>query len=814
MKHLFFLFALLLAATANRVMAQQPLSVRGTATGSESQPLAGATITLFRLTDSSFHKAAITDQQGSFHLEPVPPGRYYLQVSAIGWEPLQSPAFELRQSSLVLDPLRLRPQATSLKEVVVTGKKPLFEQKPDKLVVNVDASPTNAGATALEVLEKSPGISVDKDGNISLKGKAGVQVFIDGKPTYLSGNDLVNYLRNLSGAQLEQIEIMTNPPARYDAAGNSGIINIRTRKTKQRGYQVSFTGGYTQGFYARNNQNLVFNYRKNRLNLFGNLSRNERNSFQQLDIQRKFMEPNSKQVLTHFDQVSRMQQWNASNNLKLGADWSLSPKSTLGAVVNGFYNPSTFSNKSDIGIADPFNQLLSTTRATSNSRELWQHGSANLNFRHQFDSTGREITADLDYLHYNSANQQRLTNSYFDNTGNPIWQPDVLLGDLPQLINIYSAKMDYLRPLQKGARLEAGWKTSYVQTDNNAVYDSLINGSLVRDLGRSNHFNYTEQIQAAYLTYSRPISPKLRSQLGLRLEHTAARGQQITTGEDFELNYTQLFPTAYLQYQASERHSFSMNYGRRIRRPDYRSLNPFVQFLDRYTFEQGNPYLRPQFSHNLELTHTFNKFLNTTLNYTETRNIIQQIMEQDETTNQTFVKQGNIARQQQVGVAVSAFAQVKQFSGNVYVNVFHNRFEGIVNNTPVDFSAVTAMVNASASYKFPKGQNVELSGFFRTPGYEGVFHIGSFGMLNFGASTPMLKGKGTLRLSVRDLLWTQRINGKVQFGNIDAAFQQLNDSRTATLSFTYRISKGKVNGNGRRKTGGASDEQNRVKAGD
>ncbi|HMP86906.1 MAG TPA: TonB-dependent receptor, partial [Lacibacter sp.] len=335
MKHLFFLFALLLAATANRVMAQQPLSVRGTATGSESQPLAGATITLFRLTDSSFHKAAITDQQGSFHLEPVPPGRYYLQVSAIGWEPLQSPAFELRQSSLVLDPLRLRPQATSLKEVVVTGKKPLFEQKPDKLVVNVDASPTNAGATALEVLEKSPGISVDKDGNISLKGKAGVQVFIDGKPTYLSGNDLVNYLRNLSGAQLEQIEIMTNPPARYDAAGNSGIINIRTRKTKQRGYQVSFTGGYTQGFYARNNQNLVFNYRKNRLNLFGNLSRNERNSFQQLDIQRKFMEPNSKQVLTHFDQVSRMQQWNASNNLKLGADWSLSPKSTLGAVGNG-----------------------------------------------------------------------------------------------------------------------------------------------------------------------------------------------------------------------------------------------------------------------------------------------------------------------------------------------------------------------------------------------------------------------------------------------------------------------------------------------
>jgi iron complex outermembrane recepter protein len=805
----------LLVAFSFMAFAQGPSKITGQVQDETQKSFTGATVSLYRAKDTSLVKATFTDKAGRYLFETVNDGNYLIAVTSTGYQKFVSSLVSVSQGADITIPtIALSTEVKGLKEITVQAKKPLFEQKADRMVVNVEAAPTNAGANALEILEKSPGITVDKDGNVSLKGKQGVQVFIDGKPAYLGGQDLVNYLRNLSGAQLEQIEIMTNPPAKYDAAGNSGIINIKTKKTKQFGYNVSAQVGYTQGIYARNNQNVNFNYRKNKINFFGTLSRNERNTLQTLSIQRKFMEENTKKVVSLFDQDGEMINWRTSNNAKLGADFYVTKKTTVGAVVNGFYNPSKFTNTSNIFISDPNNVLQRNTFAKSISRGLWQNFSSNINFRHVFDSTGKELTADADYIYYNAANTQNLSNYYFNAAGNTIEKPDTLYGNLPQIIHIYSAKVDYVHPLKKGAKLEAGLKAAYVETDANAVYDSLINNNLVRDFGRSNHFVYDERISAAYINYSRPFSKKLSGQLGLRLENTVAHGNQLTTGEKFTLDYTQLFPTAYLSYAASEKHSWSINYGRRINRPDYESLNPFVEFLDRYTFEQGNPNLRPQFSHNMELTHTFKGFLSTTLNYTKTNNIIQQVLEQNELTNQTFVKQANIASQRQYGAAVSAFTQIKNFSGNVYMNVYDNEFKGMVNNTFVTVGATTAIFNASASYKFKKGITAEVNGFYRTPGVEGVFTIGALGAVNLGASMPMLKNKATVRLNVRDLFWTQRVKGDSRFGNIDAAFQQAPDSRFVGINFTYRLSKGKVNGNGKRKTGGAGDEQNRVKGGD
>jgi outer membrane receptor protein involved in Fe transport len=196
---------------------------------------------------------------------------------------------------------------------------------------------------------------------------------------------------------------------------------------------------------------------------------------------------------------------------------------------------------------------------------------------------------------------------------------------------------------EKGAKFEAGVKSSYVKTDNNANYDSIQNGTVVHDFNRSNHFVYEENINAAYVNYSRPFSKKWSSQFGLRLENTNAKGNQLTTDIKFNRNYTQLFPTAYIQYSANQKNQFVINYGRRINRPDYGDLNPFIHFLDQYTFEQGNPNLKPQFSHNIELSHTYGGFLTTTLNYSITNDIIQQVLEQNEATNETYIKKANIA---------------------------------------------------------------------------------------------------------------------------------------------------------------------------
>lgn len=807
--------------------AQTNSRVKGEVKDESQKPLQGITVSLLRSKDSSLVKAAITDKSGGYLFESVKDGSYLLGISAVGYQKSYSQVVDVKESAeLSIPSFSLAPEAKGLKEVTVIARKPLFEQKPDKMLVNVEASPSNAGANALEILEKSPGISVDKDGNISLKGKAGVQVFIDGKPAYLSGADLANYLRNLQGTQLDQIEIMTNPPAKYDAAGNSGIINIKTKKTKQMGYNILATAGYSQGVYASNNQNVNFNFRKNKVNLFGTLSRNERNSFQKLSIQRKFIEESSKEVKSLFEQESPMRNLNIGNNGKIGADIYLSKKTTLGATVNGFYNTGMFTNNSDIDIAAPDGSLVSKANGYSKSKSNWRHFGSNINFRHQFDTTGKELSADVDYLHYNATNTQNLMNSYFDASGAPTITPDNLLGNLPQLISIYSAKTDYLHPLKKGAKFEAGLKTSFVQTDNNAVYDTLRNGAMILDSARSNHFVYTENINAAYVNYSKEFSKKFSMQLGLRLENTTAKGNSkglaysnmynkfTSFDSTFTLNYTQLFPTVYLQYAVNEKNSFTANYGRRIRRPDYENLNPFVEFLDRYTYEQGNPNLRPQFSHNIELSHTFDNFLTTTLNYAKTNNIIQQVIEQNEATNESYIKQANIANQRQYGIAVSAFKQIKGFSGNIYANVFNNEFNGIVNNTMITMGATSAMFNGSVAYKFKKGLTTEISGFYRTAGVDGVFRIGAFGMMNLGASMPVFKTKGTIRLNVRDVLWSQRIKGESKFGNIDAQFQNYRDSRVATITFTYRFAKGKLNTNTRRKASGSADEQSRVKSGE
>lgn len=794
-----------------------PGKVNGAVTAARN-PVESASVGLLRAKDSAVVKLAVTDKTGRFEIDQVKDGKYLVAVQAIGHVKYYSQAFDISGTNpgFSLPAIQLATASKDLGGVTVTAQKPMIEQKIDRTVLNVEAAVSNAGTSALEVLEKSPGVTVDKDGNISLKGKQGVQVFVDGRPTYLSGSDLANMLRNMQSTQLDQVEIMTNPPAKYDAAGNSGIINIKTKKTKQVGYNGSITAGYGQGVYPKSNASANMNYRTGKVNLFGNISYANRERFQQLAIQRKFIDATTKVIKSNFDQENILRNNDAPLSGKIGLDYFASKKTTLGVVLNGTNSDNLFTSRGTIGISDPMGSLISQTLAASDNHMNWKNFSTNVNLRHQIDTTGSEITADLDYIQYNSANNQMVTNRYLGSDGLPLLGsvPDTLTGKLPQNIHIYSAKIDYLKPMKGGARFEAGVKSSYVSTDNNAWYDSLKNNTVVHDFGRSNHFVYKENINAAYVNYSRPFGKKISAQLGLRMEHTHSNGNQVTTGTSFIRDYVQVFPTLYLQYQANAKNSYVLNYGKRIGRPDYEDLNPFVTFLDRYTYEQGNPNLQPQFSHNIELTHTYNNFLTTTLNYTKTTDIIQQVLEQNTAKNESYIKRSNIASQRQFGISVNAnFPVAKWWTSNVYLNVYNNEFQGIVNGDFVTIGATTGMVNIMQQFKFNKGWGAELSGFGRTEGVEGVFRIKPFGTLNLGISKQVLNNKGSVRLSVRDFLWSQRIKGESKYSNVDARFQQYGDSRVVNVSFTYRFSKGKA-GNVQRKRGGASEEASRIKSGE
>lgn len=804
-----------LAASVSGFAQMKNGKVSGTVVDGSTKTIESATITLVRAKDSSVVKMSVADKNGNFIFDGITDGSYRVTITAIGHEKGYSEAFEINAASpaVTLKTIELIPQAKAIDGVTVSSRKPLIEQKIDRTIVNVEAAVTNVGNSALEVLEKSPGISIDKDGNISLKGKQGVQVYIDGRPSYLGGADLANLLRSMSASQLEQIEIMTNPPAKYDAAGNSGVINIKTKKSKQYGYNGSLTAGYTQGHFARFNDNLNFNYRNGKVNVFSNIGYNSNHRSQDLYIKRNFREADTKNILSMFDQVTYMENENQFLSAKVGVDYSASKKTTVGVVLNGYTNPGIWKSNTSTDIYDPNGVLTNQTKAVTRNDSKWQNFSGNFNVRTVLDSAGQELTTDLDYIQYRSTSMQPLNSFYYDNAGN-LLHSDLLMGNLPQDITIYSGKVDYTLPLKKGAKFEAGLKSSYVKTDNNASYDSLENGQVRHDYNRSNHFVYEENINAAYVNYSRPLSKKWSGQFGLRMENTNAKGNQLTTNVKFNRNYTQLFPTAYLQYSANKNNQFVINYGRRINRPDYANLNPFIHFLDRYTFEQGNPNLKPQFSHNIELSHTYKGFLTTTVNYSVTTDIIQQVLEQNEATNETYIKSANIASRNQVGLSISAYKQLnKWLSGNIYGNVYRNHFKGIVNNDQISIGNTGFMVQAQSQFKWGKGWGAELSGFYRSKALEGVIFIEPIMQVNAGFSKQIMKNKASIRLNARDIFAGSVFKGYSKYSNVDAQFKNVNDNRAVSISFTYRFNKGKLKAGSNRKNGGADDETNRVKGG-
>lgn len=801
---------LLLAGFTQTIFAQT--KVLGKVTNN-AKKVEAVTVNLLKAKDSSLVKMQVSNKEGNFEFTNVAKGSYIISTQALGFAKVFTAAFTVTgDAALTIPTIELVVASKNLSDVTVVAKKPLIEQKLDRTIVNVDASPSNVGANALEVLEKSPGVSVDKDGNISLKGKDGVQIFIDGKPAFVSGQDLVNLLRSTQANQLDQIEIMTNPPAKYDAAGNAGIINIKTKKSKAFGLNGNITAGFGYMVNPRINNGFLINYRKNKVNFFGSANYFYNRSFQDLNIDRNFLDNSvNKNIVSIFTQTNNLLKGSSGYNVKAGIDYFINKKTTIGAIVNRQDYNNVFSSDAKIDIYNASRVLQMRTQGLADNKSNWTNFSTNINLKHVIDTTGKEISADFDYINFNIANDNRLYNSSFNGGMIPLAKPDTLLGDLPQLIDIFTAKVDFTMPLKGGAKFEAGLKTSFVKTDANAIYDSIIYNARKRDFGRSNHFVYNENVNAAYVSYSKPLSKKWSMQLGLRLEHMHTKGNQLTTNQIITRDSLQLFPTAYFQYTANAKNSFVLNYGRRIRRPDYESLNPFVEFLDRYTFEQGNPYLKPQFSHNIELTHSFNNFLTTTLNYSQTNDIIADVLEQNSAKNETFVRKANVAKQRQIGLSVNAYAQyTKWWSGNVYVNVFNNNFEGIVNGEFASFNATTGMINISQNFKLKKGTGFELSGFYRTKAIESVFTIGGFGVINFGVSQPIMKGKGTLRLGIRDLLWSQKIKGSSQYGSVDAAFTQQQESRVISLNFTYRFNKGKLKAQQRKRSGGADDEASRA----
>lgn len=784
--------------------------------GNQLNILATASINLLNAKDSSLVKIGLANVEGDYILENVAEGKYLIMAHIVGYEKIYSNAIIISdmQTKVQVATLQLEPLPQKLEGVVLTARKNFIEQKIDKTVLNMDASITNTGNTILEVLEKAPGVSVDKDGVISLKGKQGVTIMIDGKPTPMSNADLSNYLSGIPSSNLDKIELMTNPSAKYDAAGNSGIINIITKKNKRAGFNGSVALAYGRSDLGKTNNSLNLNYRKNKVNIFTNLSANYRKQSQMLNINRIYSAPDNS-VKAIFDQETTQDRERQNYNGKIGIDYFASKNTTIGMVLTGSTSPNKTLGESYTFLKNNNKITDSIVTASRSENNSWKDMGVNLNLRHSIDSTGREITADLDYGNYKSFQNQYLLNSVF-NSNFQLKYDETLLGLLPSNINVYSAKVDYTHPLKDGLKLESGLKFSHVDTKNGSNYFNVINNTKEVDFRRTSHFDYNENIAAAYLNMSKSIK-KWGYQLGIRAENTSYNGKHygnlIQADSSFKNSYLNIFPTTYISYNANDKNSFGFSAGRRIQRPDYSDLNPFLSFLDKYTYNEGNPYLKPMYSNVFELTHTYNQFLNTTLNYTHTTDLFSEVFRQNNQPNDsisTINGMGNFGKSQSLSLSTNAQIKIaKWLRTMVYAEGNYREITGNYNGDPINLKNYVFTLNINNQFTFKKDWSAELSGFYRSASNEGQLHLGALSQFDVAVKKDFLKKKASLKLSVRDLLGPMKVDGSIKFNSTLANFTQQRDSRVVTLGFNYRFGK-PIKGLKNRKSGGAGDEQKRI----
>lgn len=814
-KVVFTLATFLFVVSLTSIYAQTG-QISGTVLSANQKDMEGAVVSLLKAADSSVVKTTLAEANGAFAFVALKNNIFRVMISHIGYQKFLSEPITLDGQRPIIISLKLTllVDDKQLTEVNVVAKKNFIERRIDRTIVNPEVLIGNAGATLLEILEKSPGVQVDANGIISLKGRPGVMVFVDDKPTYLSGSDLANYLRSLSSGSVETIEVMTNPPAKYDAAGNAGVINIRLKKTTTRGFSGAINLSYGQGRYARSNNSLTLNYRINKLNFFSNTSLNLNNSYQDLTIQRHYFTSTGvhKSGFTQNSYIRREQQ---SANVKLGVDWYATKKTTLGLAFSGFLNPSSTLITNKARLLDSANNTSAFNEGISPAEKLWKNGGINLNYTYKITNTGKELSANLDYVAYRSALNQSLINETIPSGMRP-GRParTVLESSLPSTINIRTIKMDYVHPLSEGGKFESGVKRSDIGTVNVADFFDVENGRRVPNNVFSNNFQYKESINAAYLNYS-VDGKRVSLQAGLRYENTNIRGHQlgntVVRDSSFTRDYNNLFPTLYVSHKldTAGKHYLSFTYGRRISRPNYQDMNPFMYPLDRFSFYGGNPFLRPSFSHNLELSYTFNNAIVTTLQYTQANDVIFETIEQSTTI--FYSRPGNLGRYVSYGASVNVSQKLaKWWTLQLYTELTYNKFTAALYNQKLNNAGTYWYVSPTNQFVINPKWSLELGGLYQSRVHAGQFVTIPVGHVRLGVAKKIWQDKGTLKLNVTDIFYTNQPGGDIQsLANSSASWLSYLDSRVATVALSYRFSKGQ---NLRiRQTGGSENEQKRVK---
>ncbi|MEO5892243.1 MAG: TonB-dependent receptor [Ferruginibacter sp.] len=790
-------------------MAQLKGKVTGNVTDHNNKALPATTVSLLQAKDSSLVKAAISDAGGKFDLSISKAGDYLLSYSLVGFDNSYSPVFTaIDGQTITAKTIALTPAVSKLQGVTITSKKPMIEVKADKTIFNVEASINATGSNALELLQKSPGVQVDNNDNISMKGKTGVRVYVDGKMMQLDTKDLAAYLKSINSNDIEAIEMISNPSAKYDASGNAGIVNIRLKKNKKFGTNGSATLGFVQGVTPKGNGSVNVNYRDKKVNLFSNVSANIGDYQNLLNLYRI-------QKDTLYDQKSKNINSNKNINVKAGADYFINSKNTIGIMATTSFGENEWTSSSTTPIYyKPTGQFIKSLQAYNTVPGSRTNANFNINYRY-VDTSGREINFDGDYGLFRGTGHSYQPNYYYGGNNNLLYSI-INRNNTPTDIDIYTAKVDAEQKLGK-AKLGYGLKTSFVTTKNTFdFFNDNANGEPVKILERSNNFKYKENVNAAYVNYQRELNEKWSIQAGLRAEQTNSEGHLTradgTVQEDNRVkrNYLDFFPSAAVTWNANKKNAFNLTFSRRIDRPTYQDLNPFENKLDELTYEKGNAFLRPQYTNSVELTHTFIGMINTTVGYSHVKDYATQVT--DTTGNATYIQQKNLATQQIISFSVGSQLPITKW-WNGYANIWYNYqlFDGAINDKALSINIASYGAYVQQSFTLGHDYTAEVSSYFNGPSVWGAtWKTKPQGGVDVGLQKAIFQKKATVKISATDIFKTNPWTAISDFGGSYIKGGGAWESRTVRVSFNWRFGSNQIKNSRDRKTG-LESEAKRIK---
>ncbi len=807
MRIVLFLSVYVLASLSS--FSQKNPVISGKVIGLSNKPLSSVTVGLLKAKDSSLVKATISDESGAYDFSLSNADYYILKFTAIGYQDYFSESINfLNAVDIKIEDTKLISSKVTLSAVTVSNKKPLVEVKADKLVFNVESSINATGSDAFELLRKSPGLQVDNNDNISMKGKTGVKVYVDGKISQLDAKELAAYLKGISSSDIEAIEMISNPSAKYDASGNAGIVNIRLKKNKKFGTNGSVTAGFVQGITPKGNGAFNINYRNKKINLFGNLGLN-------LGINQYSMKLNRLQMDTLYDLISVNKNNKTNGNIKAGLDYFVNAKSTFGFLLTSNLSKSDELSFGNTPIQyNPTKTFIKSLQSNSTGNGNTNNSNVNLNYRY-IDTSGTEINADADYGLFRKTGENYQPNNYYFNDQSLDYSI-VNRTVMPLNIDIYTAKIDVEQKIKKG-KLSYGGKVSFVNTDNTFdFFTENANAIPIKVVDKSNFFNYKENVNALYASYFKTLNQKWSVQFGMRMEQTNSEGVLIRadgiiqSDNTVKKSYTDFFPSAALTFNINPKHSLNLTYSRRIDRPTYQDLNPFEKKLDELTYQKGNAFLRPQYTQTVELIHTFMGFINTTLGYSYVSDFSTEMT--DTIRNASYVQQRNLATQQMYNLAIGSPTPIKKW-WNGYINLWYNYqlFDGLIGVNKVNKKIPLYGAYLQQTFSLGKDYTAELSGWYNGPSIWGATWLTDpQGSLDFGIQKLLFKKEASLKISWTDIFFTAPWHANNNFGGVNVDGGGEWESRTLRVSFNWRFGSKQIMGSRNRKTG-IETETKRIK---